>query len=113
MAIWNILWPFRIFYGHLEYFMAIWNIIWYNLLPFCIVYGHLLYFSQLGMFGPRKIWHPCGQSWQCRSQSHDREFHVVKHYFLYIHTYILTYNTVSCLVRFKNKNSFVYLEKVI
>jgi hypothetical protein len=23
MAIWNILWPFGIFYGHLEYFMAI------------------------------------------------------------------------------------------
>jgi hypothetical protein len=26
MAIWNILWPFGIFYGHLEYFMEIWNI---------------------------------------------------------------------------------------
>jgi hypothetical protein len=23
MVIWNILWPFGIFYGHLEYFMAI------------------------------------------------------------------------------------------
>jgi hypothetical protein len=26
MAIWNILWPFGIYYGHLEYIMAIWNI---------------------------------------------------------------------------------------
>jgi hypothetical protein len=26
MAIWYILWPFGIFYGHLVYFMAIWYI---------------------------------------------------------------------------------------
>jgi hypothetical protein len=28
MAIWYILWPFGIFYGHLVYFMAIWYIVW-------------------------------------------------------------------------------------
>jgi hypothetical protein len=50
-----ILWPFGIFYGHLEYFMAI----WYNLLPFGIVCGYLVYFSRFGAFGPRKIWQPC------------------------------------------------------
>jgi hypothetical protein len=44
-----------IFYDHSEQFRAI----WYNLLQFSIVCGHLLYFSQFGMFGPRKIWHPC------------------------------------------------------
>jgi hypothetical protein len=27
MAIWYILWPFGIFYGHLVYFMAIWYIL--------------------------------------------------------------------------------------
>jgi hypothetical protein len=39
-----------IFYGHLEYFNAIWYILW----PFGIVCGHLIYFSQFGMFEPRK-----------------------------------------------------------
>jgi hypothetical protein len=43
-----------IFYGHLEYFTAIWYILW----SFGIVCGHLLYFSQFGMFEPRKIWQP-------------------------------------------------------
>jgi hypothetical protein len=28
IAIWNILWSFGIFCGHLEYFMVIWNILW-------------------------------------------------------------------------------------
>jgi hypothetical protein len=28
MVIWNILWSFGIFYGHLEYFMVIWYILW-------------------------------------------------------------------------------------
>jgi hypothetical protein len=46
-----------IFHDHLEYFMAI----WYNLWPFGIFCGHLLYISQLGKFGPRKIWQPCVQ----------------------------------------------------
>jgi hypothetical protein len=41
MAIWNILWTFGIFYGHLGYFMTIWYILssfgnffrfWYNIL---------------------------------------------------------------------------------
>jgi hypothetical protein len=52
-----------IFYDHLEYFTAIWNIlrpfgrvyIW----PFDIVCGHLVYFSHFGMFAPIKIWQPC------------------------------------------------------
>jgi hypothetical protein len=43
-----------IYYGHLEYFMAI----WYHLWPFGVLRGNLLYFSQFGMFGPRKIWQP-------------------------------------------------------
>jgi hypothetical protein len=37
MVIWNILWSFGIFYGHLEYFMVIWNILW----SFGIFYCHL------------------------------------------------------------------------
>jgi hypothetical protein len=41
VAIWNILRPFGIFYGHLVYFTAI----WYILRPFGIFY------SQLVMFG--------------------------------------------------------------
>jgi hypothetical protein len=27
-VIWNILWSFGIFYGHLEYFMVIWYMLW-------------------------------------------------------------------------------------
>jgi hypothetical protein len=37
-AIWNIFLPFGIYYCHLEYIPAIWNI----LLPFGIFYGHLV-----------------------------------------------------------------------
>jgi hypothetical protein len=40
MTIWNILQQFGKIYAH-----------------FCIVCGHMVYFSQIGMFGPRKIWH--------------------------------------------------------
>jgi hypothetical protein len=29
------------FYGHLVYFMAIWHVLW----PFGIFYGHLVYFE--------------------------------------------------------------------
>jgi hypothetical protein len=47
----------RIFYDHLEYFMAI----LYIFCLFGIVCGHLFYFSQFGMFGPRKIWQPCSE----------------------------------------------------
>jgi hypothetical protein len=56
-----------IFYGHLEYFIAIWNILW----PFGKFYSHLVYFTDicdiLGPFGTffrfwyivsRKIWQP-------------------------------------------------------
>jgi hypothetical protein len=43
MAIWYILWPFCIFYGHLVYFMAILYILWY----FGIFYGTLVYFMVL------------------------------------------------------------------
>jgi hypothetical protein len=65
MAIWYILWPFGIFYGHLVYFMAIWYILW----PFGIFYGHLVYLWPFGILChrlvhfppfwyvvPRKIW---------------------------------------------------------
>jgi hypothetical protein len=53
------------------YFMAICNILrpfgipnWW---PFGIVFGHLVYFSNLGMFGPRKIWQPW---WQQQKDPH-------------------------------------------
>jgi hypothetical protein len=42
------------FYGHLEYFKAI----WYNLWQFGIVCGYLVYFSPFWYFVPRKIWQP-------------------------------------------------------
>jgi hypothetical protein len=61
MAIWYILWPFGIFYGHLVYFMAIWYILW----PFGIFYGHLVYFlviwyifSRFGMLYQEKSGNP-------------------------------------------------------
>jgi hypothetical protein len=38
-----ILWPFGIFYGHLVYFMPIWNI----LCSFSIFYAHLVYFMPI------------------------------------------------------------------
>jgi hypothetical protein len=43
-----------IFYDHLVYFMAIWNILW----PFGIFCGNLVYWSPFWYFGPRKIWQP-------------------------------------------------------
>jgi hypothetical protein len=42
------------FYGRLQYFTAIWEILWH----FGIVCGDLVYFSCFGIFGPRKIWQP-------------------------------------------------------
>jgi hypothetical protein len=48
MAIWSILWPFGLFYGHLVYFMAIWSILW----PFGIFYAHLIYFWKFGIVSP-------------------------------------------------------------
>jgi hypothetical protein len=59
-AIWNILRPFRIFYGHFEYFTAISNI----LRPFGICYSHLAilpYFPLFWYIVLRKIWQPCAQ----------------------------------------------------
>jgi hypothetical protein len=53
-----------IFYGHLEYFTAI----WYNLWPFGIFCGNLVYFLRFGMFGPRKIWQP----WSSQTAPFDR-----------------------------------------
>jgi hypothetical protein len=38
MAIWYILWPFGISFGHLVHLMAIWYILW----PFGISNGHLV-----------------------------------------------------------------------
>jgi hypothetical protein len=43
LKIWDILWTFGIFYGHLEYFMDIWDILW----TFGIFYGHLGYFTDI------------------------------------------------------------------
>jgi hypothetical protein len=48
MAIWSILWPFGLFYGHLVHFMAIWYIFW----PFGI-------FFPFWQVAARKIWQPC------------------------------------------------------
>jgi hypothetical protein len=45
MAVWYIIWPFGILYGHLVYNMAIWYIIW----PFGILYGHLVYYMAINM----------------------------------------------------------------
>jgi hypothetical protein len=44
IAIWNILWPFGMFYGHLECFTAV---------LYCC--GHLAYFSVFWNIVPRKI----------------------------------------------------------
>jgi hypothetical protein len=54
MAIWYILWPFGIFYGHLVYFMAVWYILW----PFGIFYGHLVYFPHFGLLYQEKSGNP-------------------------------------------------------
>jgi hypothetical protein len=67
-----------IFYGHLEYFMVIWNryftAIWYNLWPFGICYSHLIYFSHFGMFGRRKIWQPCVEKCAALSETEMARF---------------------------------------
>jgi hypothetical protein len=51
MAIWNILWPFGIFCGHLVYFVTIWYI--------SRAFGT---FSPFWYVIPRKIWQPCFQT---------------------------------------------------
>jgi hypothetical protein len=45
MAIWSILRPFGLFYGHLVYFTAFWSI----LRPFGIFCGHLEYLWSFGI----------------------------------------------------------------
>jgi hypothetical protein len=45
---WYIVWPFRLFYLHLVYFVAIWY----------IAYGHLEYFFPCWYVVTRKIWQP-------------------------------------------------------
>jgi hypothetical protein len=54
MAIWSILQPFDIFWGHLVYFMVIWCILW----SFGVFYGHLVCFFLFWYVVPRKIWQP-------------------------------------------------------
>jgi hypothetical protein len=44
-----------IFYGHLEYFEDIWDILW----PFGSFCVYLVHFAPFWYFGPRKIWQPC------------------------------------------------------
>jgi hypothetical protein len=52
---WRVLeWKMLVFYDYLEYFTSIWYYLW----PFGMIFGHLVLFSQIGMFGPRKIWQP-------------------------------------------------------
>jgi hypothetical protein len=46
---------FGVCYGHLEYLTAIWNSLW----PFRTFCGHLIYFFAFWFFVPRKIWQPC------------------------------------------------------
>jgi hypothetical protein len=43
-----------IFYGHLEYFMEIWDILW----PFGTFCIHLVHFFPFWYHVPRKIWQP-------------------------------------------------------
>jgi hypothetical protein len=54
MAIWYILWPFGIFYGHLLYFMAIWYILW----PFGIFCDRLIHSPRFGMLYHEKSGNP-------------------------------------------------------
>jgi hypothetical protein len=58
MAIWYILWPFGIFCGHLEYFMAIWYIYFVAI---------LVSFSRFGMLYQEKIWQP----WSAANNKND------------------------------------------
>jgi hypothetical protein len=51
-----------IFYGHLEYFMDIWDILW----PFGTFCVHLVHFFQFWCHAPRKIWQPCIRLQSCQ-----------------------------------------------
>jgi hypothetical protein len=46
-----------IFYGHLEYFIDVWNV----LLQFGTSCVHLVHFFQFWYHAPRKFWQPCTQ----------------------------------------------------
>jgi hypothetical protein len=47
----------HIFYGHLEYFKNIWDILW----PFGTYCAHLVHFFLFWYHTPREIWQPwCG-----------------------------------------------------
>jgi hypothetical protein len=57
VVIWYILWSFGIFCGHLVYFVVIWDILW----SFGIFCGHLVYFVVIWYIFPTfwgKIWQP-------------------------------------------------------
>jgi hypothetical protein len=47
----DLQWPFGLFYGHLEYFVALWYILW--------LFG---IFSQFWHVVPRKVWQPWSQT---------------------------------------------------
>jgi hypothetical protein len=49
-------WDWKLFrcYGHLEYFIAIWEILW----PFGTFFVHMVHFLQSWYHAPRKIWQP-------------------------------------------------------
>jgi hypothetical protein len=55
MAIWSILWPFGLFYGHFGLFC-----------------GYLVYFSPFWYVAPRKSW----QSWTLQSPSEKLRSHM-------------------------------------
>jgi hypothetical protein len=55
-AIWYILWPFGILYGHLVYCMVNWYILW----PFGIFYGHLVCFTYGRLVYFMAIWYIFG-----------------------------------------------------
>jgi hypothetical protein len=57
MAIWNILLPFGIFYGHLVYFTAIWYILW----PFGTLLAVWYIFPRFGILNKEKSGNPEAQ----------------------------------------------------
>jgi hypothetical protein len=70
MAIWSILWPFEIFYGHLEYFVVIWYI-----------------FPRFGILDQEKSGNP---GFRCRKQKN------ILHIYWYFCTHVP--NTILTLV---------------
>jgi hypothetical protein len=51
-----------IFYGHLDYFMAMSYVLW----PFGMVCSFLVYFSPFWYVVPRNIWQPCSKWMSCQ-----------------------------------------------